>query len=69
MPTAYLCTNDTYCPTTETFATVEDFLAVCSDCFGTAPVLRECPDGRVVDERGVTVLRALGVAQTYATAF
>lgn len=65
----YLCTNDTYCPTTELFPTLDAFLAYCMECFGTAPVLRECPDGRVVDERGVTVLRALGVAQTYATAF
>lgn len=55
----YLCTNDAYCPTTESFETVEEFLAMCSDCFGAAPAVREYPDGRVVDEDGAIVLVAV----------
>lgn len=52
----YRCTNDAYCPTTEHFETVEEFLAYCMECFGEAPLLHECVDGRVVDEHGRTVL-------------
>jgi len=45
----YICKHEGYCPTTETFDTVEAFLDMCRDCFGEAPEVRELPDGRVVD--------------------
>ena len=37
--TVLLCTNDRYCPTADTFASVEEFLTMCRDCFGEAPTL------------------------------
>jgi hypothetical protein len=55
----YVCENDRYCPAADTFETVEEFLDMCRDCFGTAPKVRALPDGRIVDDTGAIVLREL----------
>ena len=53
----YTCTNDRYTQTAETFATVEEFLSMCSACHGERPELTHQPlNGVWVDERGETVL-------------
>ena len=61
--TVLLCTNDRYCPTADTFGSVEEFLAMCRDCFGDAPTLtgRTGPDGSVAytDHTGAVVLVSL----------
>jgi hypothetical protein len=56
--TAYVCTNDAYCPTADQFDTIGEFLAMCRECFGIAPKLRDM-GSTVVDERGVVVLRCV----------
>lgn len=53
-----VCTNDAYCPTMETFASVDAFVAMCQDVFGFAPTIRW--NGRsYTDETGAVVLRTL----------
>lgn len=56
----YECTSDKYCPTRDTFTSVEEFLDMCSVVFGRAPVLtaRNCGD-HYEDESGTVVLRKL----------
>lgn len=57
--TTLICRNDRYCPTADTFETIEEFLAMCRAAFGSAevPTLTHQPlNGRWVDERGETVL-------------
>lgn len=59
---AYVCTNDRYTPTEDTFPTVADFRAMCHACFGVAPVLTPLDFGtKLVDETGVVVLRRVSV--------
>jgi hypothetical protein len=56
--TAFICTNDAYCPSPDTFASVNVFRAMCHAAFGTAPVLTPRNGGSVfVDESGAVVLR------------
>jgi hypothetical protein len=40
MTTTYQCSNDRYCSDLETFASVEEFLTMCTECFGEQPDLR-----------------------------
>lgn len=57
--TTLTCTNDRYCPTADTFETVEEFLTMCRAAFGAAevPTLTHQPmNGHYVDERGEVVL-------------
>ena len=56
----YECINDQYCPTRDSFASVEEFLDMCASVFGRAPVLtaRNCGD-HYEDESGTVVLRKL----------
>ena len=57
--TMWTCTNDTYCPTADTFATVAEFLAMCQVCFGEQPALTYQPgNSRWVDGSGDAVLVA-----------
>jgi hypothetical protein len=37
---AYQCGNDRYCPDSEVFYSVEEFLDYCQRCFGSSPVLQ-----------------------------
>lgn len=51
------CTNDRYCPTPDTFATVEEFQAMCLAWTGEPANLTHQPlNGRWIDETGATVL-------------
>jgi len=52
----YICTNDAYCPTADEFSSVEEFIDMCRDCFGSAPSLLDVGD-LVVDSTGAIVLR------------
>lgn len=53
----WICSNDTYCPTPDTFETVAAFLAMCQACFGEQPTLTFQQDvDRWVDGEGRTVL-------------
>lgn len=57
----FICTNDRYCSTTETFETVEEFVAMCESVFGTSPVLLIAPTGVVIEiPSGEIVLREVG---------
>jgi hypothetical protein len=46
-----ICTNDGYAPTADEFASVEEFLAMCQECFGEQPDLLETSDGIWTDRR------------------
>lgn len=51
------CTNDRYTPTAATFATVEEFQAMCLAVHGEPAQLTHQPlNGRWIDERGDVVL-------------
>ncbi len=57
---SWRCDNDRYCPTAEIFSTVEAFLDMCRDCFGSAPHLTQIytRSGTVyADTDGTIVLR------------
>jgi hypothetical protein len=59
-PASWRCTNDGYCPTDDTFATVEEFLDMCRAAFGAAPELTQIytRSGTVyADTDGTIVLR------------
>ena len=57
----YICTNDRYCNSNETFESVEDFRAMCEQVFGSAPVLLVSPSGVVIEiPSGEIVLREVG---------
>ena len=52
-----ICINNAYCPTTDTFASVAEFLAMCLTCFGEPPTLTYQPgNSRWIDESGAVVL-------------
>jgi hypothetical protein len=54
-PPAYLCVDDRYDPDGSLSYTLEEFRAMCRECFGEEPELREEPDGSLT-ERGNVVL-------------
>jgi hypothetical protein len=53
----YICTNDRYCPTGDTFSSLSDFQAMCQAVFGVRVPLASIGGDTYVDERGEVVLR------------
>ena len=53
----YICTNDRYCPTPDTFSSLSDFQAMCEAVFGMRVHLASVGGDTYVDERGEVVLR------------
>jgi hypothetical protein len=53
----YICTNDRYCPTPDTFSSLSDFQAMCQAVFGVRVPLASIGGDTYVDERGEVVLR------------
>ena len=53
----YICTNDRYCPTPDTFSSISDFQAMCQAVFGVRVPLASIGGDTYVDERGEVVLR------------
>ena len=53
--TTYRCENDSYCPDTASFESVDEFLAYCQECFGDWNDAPELTLG--ADENGVAVYR------------
>jgi hypothetical protein len=52
----FVCTNPRYTPITDTFASVEEFQAMCFACFGERAKVCRRVDGRYYDETGAIVL-------------
>lgn len=53
----YICTNDRYCPTPDTFSSISDFQAMCQAVFGVRVPIASIGGDTYVDERGEVVLR------------
>lgn len=53
----YICTNDRYCPTPDTFSSLSDFQAMCEAVFGVRVPLASIGGDTYVDEHGEVVLR------------
>jgi|APGre2960657404_1045060.scaffolds.fasta_scaffold291367_1 hypothetical protein len=59
----FTCTNDSYCPTADTFESVEDFQAMCEAVFGRRVVLTPRNGGdEWLDESGAVVLQRVNLA-------
>lgn len=50
----FVCTNPRYTPITDTFASVEEFQAMCVACFGERATIRRV-DGRYYDETAIVL--------------
>jgi ribosome recycling factor len=58
----YVCENDRYCPTADTFGNVEAFQEMCAFVFGERAQLTQ--RGSIyVDETGVVVLRPFEIKE------
>lgn len=57
----YRCISDYYDPQGGLYPTIEEFLAMCRDCFGEAPELAETSPGKWGSQT-ITVLEAVPVA-------
>jgi len=56
----YRCVSDLYDPNGDIpYDSLEDFLAMCQECFGEQPTLRETFAGDYEDEDGTLILQVL----------